>query len=87
MSCEMKPILKDDIPCSDNTTVIGWRKTCIEIQMIWYKCATCGNGCLDYAKPDNAVCGGCDNPDWKIAKHQQAYKVGSKDWTHPQGEI
>lgn len=55
--------------------------------LIHYKCATCGNTCLQENKPDNSVCGGCGNPDWKVMKYQKAYKVNQKDWIHPNGEI
>lgn len=55
--------------------------------MIRYKCATCGNTCLTKDKPDNSVCGGCKNPDWKILKLQESYIIDKPNWIHPQGEI
>lgn len=53
----------------------------------WYKCATCGNRCLDEEAPDNSICGGCKSPDWKLMKLQEAYWTHGHDWVHPQGEI
>lgn len=55
--------------------------------MIRYKCASCGNTCLQKEKPNNSVCGGCNNPNWKILKYQESYIVGQKDWIHPKGDI
>ena len=55
--------------------------------MIRYKCATCGNTCLQEKRPDNSVCGGCDKPDWKIMRIQESYEVGKRNWIHPDGEI
>jgi len=55
--------------------------------MVRYECANCGNRGLQHNRPDNSGCGGCDSPDWKIMKKQEAYIVGQEDWVHPEGEI
>lgn len=55
--------------------------------MVRYKCDTCGNTCLQDIRPDNSVCGGCNNPNWKIIKIQEPYMVDQKSWVHPNGEI
>lgn len=55
--------------------------------VVRYKCASCGNTCLQIDRPDNSICGGCNNPDWKIMKNQQAYIINQKDWIHTNGEI
>lgn len=52
-----------------------------------YKCLTCNNTCLSESKPDNTICGGCNNPNWKLLIFQENYKVGEKDFIHPNGEI
>jgi hypothetical protein len=57
------------------------------MKLIWYKCETCGNSCLSEVRPDNSICGGCNNPNWKIMIHQTAYKVGHKDSINNNGEI
>ncbi len=59
----------------------------MEVIMLRYECATCGNRCLRETRPDNTVCGGCDNPNWKLMKFQEHYIVGQDDYTHPDGEI
>lgn len=56
-------------------------------KLLHYKCKTCGNQCLQEAKPENSACGGCDSPDWKLMKHQEAYEVGKESFNHPNGEI
>jgi DNA-directed RNA polymerase subunit RPC12/RpoP len=55
--------------------------------MLRYKCATCGNQCLQNERPDNIICGGCENPNWKLMKIQEPYIVGQKEYIHPLGEI
>jgi DNA-directed RNA polymerase subunit RPC12/RpoP len=57
------------------------------LPMIRYKCLTCGNTCLQHSEPNNSVCGGCSNPNWKIMKIQQSYVVNVEDWIHPLGEV
>ena len=52
-----------------------------------YKCDNCGNTCLVNTKPDNSVCGGCDNPKWKLMKYQEAYRIRKANYIHPNGEI
>ena len=52
-----------------------------------YKCANCGNTCLQEYKPDNTVCGGCNSPDWKLMIYQQSYRVDDKDYYNINGEI
>lgn len=46
----------------------------IEKILIRYRCNTCGNKCLQETKPDNSVCGGCNNPDWVLSENQESYK-------------
>ena len=55
--------------------------------MLRYKCTTCGNTCLQNTKPDNSVCGGCNRPNWKLLKNQEAYNINQKDYIHVCGEI
>jgi len=63
------------------------RNTDKKHKLIRYKCATCGNTCLQEQRPDNSICGGCKNPDWKIMHEQQAYVIFEADWLHPDGQI
>jgi len=35
----------------------------------------CGNTCLESTKPDNTVCGGCNNPNWNTMSIQEPYRV------------
>ncbi len=56
-------------------------------EILRYKCATCGNRCLQDYRPDNSICGGCKNPDCKLMKFQEAYMVDGKDFIHEKGEI
>jgi len=76
MPCNLIPsdILNDEFYCDPNGRYKAEIQKKEPTQMTWYKCATCGNGYLDYTKPTNNACGGCDNPDWRIAKYQQAYR-------------
>lgn len=55
--------------------------------LLRYACATCGNTCLPAKRPDNTRCGGCDKPDWRLLKRQEAYQVDGEDWIHPEGEV
>lgn len=55
--------------------------------MLHYKCGNCGNKCLQESRPNNSICGGCNNPDWKIMKNQESYMVGKVDWIYPMWEI
>lgn len=52
-----------------------------------YKCKTCGNTCLVDGKPTNDICGGCNNPNWKLLKRQEKYKVNGKNYIDINGEI
>lgn len=57
-------------------------------RMFKYQCQTCGNECLQEARPDNTVCQPeCTNPDWKLMKYQQHYKVGEQDFVLSEGEV
>ena len=56
--------------------------------LLHYKCANCGNTCLQARSPAiNESCGGCDNPNWKLMKQQEAYKPGDINYIHPKGKI
>lgn len=58
-----------------------------DFDLVKYQCV-CGNTCLQPQKPDNSVCGGCKNPNWKTLKIQPSYQVGlNNTWVHPLGEI
>lgn len=63
------------------------KENIVSCDMIRYKCATCGNTCLKKNEPNNSICGGCNKPNWKIVKNQEAYMINQQDWTHPFGEI
>ena len=52
---------------------------------LWYQCHNCGNKALSACVPDNRICGGCKQPDWKLMRYQETYWVEGKDWIHPDG--
>ena len=47
-------------------------------ELLRYKC-DCGNTCLVETEPDNTICGGCNNPNWKLQENQEPYKVNKDD--------
>jgi hypothetical protein len=55
--------------------------------MCRYLCINCGNTCLSEVRPNNSICGGCKNPNWKLKKQQESYQVGGIDYIHKDGEV
>ena len=51
-----------------------------------YQCHTCGNRCFQDEPPGPTdKCGGCDAPDWKLMRYQEAIAVGGEDFEHVDG--
>lgn len=83
---EHQPYKCEEVGSCDTVRKMKERK--IFPALLHYKCANCGNTCLQACSPHlTQNCGGCDNPNWKLMKFQEAYMQGDIDYIHPKGQI